>query len=55
METVKAYLRNADECEALARQAVSPQHRTAILRMAETWRLLATQRMDMLRERDPGL
>ena len=44
MKTVQEYLRHADECDALARKAISTDQRTMISDMASTWRLLADQR-----------
>ncbi len=50
MEMVRDYLRHADECEALARKAISTDQRQMILEMAQTWRLLAKQREKKLRK-----
>jgi hypothetical protein len=44
MKTVNDYLRHADECEALAKTSISEEQRLMILKMAETWRMLAAQR-----------
>jgi hypothetical protein len=44
MKTVYDYLRHADECEALAKTSISEEQRLMILKMAETWRMLADQR-----------
>jgi hypothetical protein len=44
MKTTQDYLRHAEECDALARTAVSEEQRQMIVKMAETWRLLAAQR-----------
>jgi hypothetical protein len=49
LKAVKEYLRQAEECEALARTAVSDEQRQMIAKMAETWRLLAKQREQHLR------
>lgn len=48
MKTVQDYLRHAEECEMLAGQAASPEQREAILDMAKTWRLLASQREKLI-------
>jgi hypothetical protein len=44
MKNFPDYLRHAEECEALARTAVSEEQRQMIVKMAETWRMLAQQR-----------
>ena len=44
MKTVWGYLRHAEECEALAKTSISDEQRLMILKMAETWRMLASQR-----------
>jgi len=44
MKTVRDYLRHAQECEALARKAISEEQREMIKRMADTWRTLAETR-----------
>jgi hypothetical protein len=44
MRTVYDYLRHAHECEILAQTSVSEEQRQMILKMAETWRMLADQR-----------
>jgi hypothetical protein len=45
---VAEYLRHAEECEALARTATSSDQRRMIEEMAETWRILARQREEIL-------
>ncbi len=50
MKTVHEYRRHAEECDALAVKATSPEQRRMIADMAETWRMLATQREDKLRK-----
>jgi hypothetical protein len=44
MKTIHDYLRHAEECDLLAKTAVSEEQRQMIVKMAETWRLLAAQR-----------
>ena len=44
VNTVADYLRHAEECDALAAKAASPEQRAMIADMAETWRMLARQR-----------
>jgi hypothetical protein len=44
VKSPRDYLRHAEECEALARTAVSEEQRQSILGMADTWRFLAKQR-----------
>jgi hypothetical protein len=54
MQTVAEYLRHADECDRLARNAVSEEQRQMILHMADTWRMLAdTRRRILLRDEEP--
>ncbi len=48
MRTVREYQRHAEECDALAAKATSPDQRQMILDMANTWRLLAAQRRQKL-------
>jgi hypothetical protein len=43
MKAIKDCLRHAEECEALARTAVSEEQRQMIAKMASTWRMLAFQ------------
>ena len=51
MRTLKEYHRHAEECEALAKKALSPEQRDMIAQMAETWRMLAEQRQRKLTRR----
>ena len=44
MKTVEEYLRHADECDGLARKAISAEQREQIVNMAATWRMLAEER-----------
>ena len=44
MKAVKEYLRHAEECDLLARTAISDEQREQIVKMAQTWWLLAKQR-----------
>ena len=44
MKSPRDYLRHAEECEALARTAVSEEQREMIAKMADTWRMLGRQR-----------
>jgi hypothetical protein len=48
MKTVQEYLRHAHDCEELARKVTDLEHRRMIAQMAETWRMLATQRQKQL-------
>ena len=52
MKTVEEYLRHADECDALAKTAISPEQREQIEGMAATWRMLADQRRAKLAKAD---
>ena len=44
MQTIISYQRHAEECDALAKAAISEEQRQMIARMAESWRLLARER-----------
>jgi hypothetical protein len=55
MQTVADYLRHADECDRLARNAVSEEQRQMILHMAETWRMLAETRRRVILKADEPL
>ena len=47
MDVIEDYRRRAAECERLAAAAVTEDHRLMILKIAETWRLKASQRERM--------
>jgi hypothetical protein len=47
MDVLAEYRRRAAECERLAREAITKEHRQTILQIAESWRLLADQRQRM--------
>ena len=51
MKAVDEYRRHADECDALARRARSPEEREMIINMAKTWRMLADQREKRVRNK----
>ena len=44
MDVLAEYRRRAAECERLAQDAITEEHRQTILRIAATWRALANQR-----------
>ena len=44
MKKISDYKRHAEECRQLATAAALPEHRTQLVRMAETWEMLAEQR-----------
>ena len=44
MDVLVEYRRRAAECERLAEQAITEDHRQTILGIAATWRALAEQR-----------
>jgi hypothetical protein len=44
MDVLAEYRRRAADCERLAKDAITEEHRQAILKIAESWRLLADQR-----------
>jgi DnaJ-domain-containing protein 1 len=48
MKSVEEYLRHAMECEALARGNMSDEERQMLMSMADTWRMLAKRREQML-------
>jgi hypothetical protein len=43
MHKAKQYLKFAEECEALAKQAKTERHRNILVEMARTWRRLADE------------
>ncbi len=45
MRKVEDYKRHAEECRAMARNASNEEHRQGLVRMAETWESLATDRV----------
>lgn len=51
MRTLQEYQRHAEECDELAKKALSPEQRDMISQMAETWRMLADQRRRKLSRR----
>ena len=48
MRTIHEYLRHAEECDVLARKATSVEQREQIVKMAQTWRMLAEDRRKKL-------
>lgn len=54
MDMLAEYRRRAAECEKLAEEATTEDHRQAILGIAATWRQLADQRERMSLARKPG-
>jgi hypothetical protein len=44
VDKTEAYLRHAKECRALAKQMESGQQREQLIKMAETWEVLARER-----------
>jgi hypothetical protein len=44
MDKVDDYKQHADDCRRMARSAATPEHKSALLRMAETWDNLADAR-----------
>ena len=47
MDVLEEYRRRAAECERLAQDAITEEHRETILKIAATWRSLADQRERM--------
>ena len=52
MDVLAHYRQRAAECERLAEQAITEDHRQTILRIAGTWRALADQRERLELTRD---
>lgn len=51
METVEDYLRRADECDRLAKTSTTAEHRRRIEQIAATWRNLAKERLEFVKQR----
>jgi hypothetical protein len=51
MKKTDEYLQHAKECRALAKQMEGGDQRDQLLKMAETWEVLATERERTLRNR----
>jgi hypothetical protein len=49
VKAIQEYLRHAQECEQLAKTAISDEQRQMIAEMADTWRMLARERERHLR------
>jgi hypothetical protein len=47
MDVLAEYRRRAAECERLAGDAITEEHRQTILKIAESWRAMADQRERM--------
>ena len=56
MDVLADYRRRAVECEKLAQEAMTENHRQTILRIAATWRELADQRerMSLIKPGEPA-
>ena len=56
MDVLTEYRRRAAECERLAQDAITEEHRQTILGIAATWRALADQRerLDLGGNEPPG-
>ena len=52
MDVLAEYRRRAAECERLAAEAITEEHRQTILKIAATWRALANQRERLHLARD---
>ena len=52
MKKASEYRQHAQECRALARTTQTDDHRAQLLKMAETWETLATERERLLPEED---
>ena len=48
MHKASQYKAHAEECRRLATGTSNPEHRAALLKMAETWESLAQQRVERL-------
>jgi len=51
MKKASEYLKHAKDCRALAKQMESGEQRDQLLKMAETWEVLARERERTLRNR----
>jgi hypothetical protein len=51
MKKASDYLKHAKDCRALAKQMESGEQRDQLLKMAETWEVLARERARTLRNR----
>jgi hypothetical protein len=49
MKKASEYRQHAQECRELARGSTADDHRDQLLRMAETWEQLATERERLVR------
>ena len=47
MDVLAEYLRRAADCERLAKEALTEEHRQTILKIAASWRQMADQRERM--------
>lgn len=47
MDVLSEYHRRAADCERLAKDAITEEHRQTILKIAESWRAMAEQRERM--------
>ena len=56
MDVLMEYRRRAAECERLAQEAITEEHRQTILKIAATWRALADQRqrLDLTSDKLPS-
>lgn len=56
MDVLAEYRRRAAECERLAQDAITEEHRQTILKIAATWRALAEQRerLDLTGDNPPS-
>jgi hypothetical protein len=54
MDMLAEYRRRAAECDRLAEEALTEDHREAILRIAASWRELADQRERLSLTTKPG-
>jgi hypothetical protein len=52
MDVLAEYHRRADECDRLAAEAITDEHRQAILEIAATWRALAE--LELTRDKPPS-
>lgn len=52
MDLIKDYLQRARECDVLAATAATPQQKSQIAGIANTWRKLAKEREQIVRERE---
>ena len=52
MKKASEYHEHAEECRQLASRSIDPEHKAALIKMAETWENLAKERMALLERKE---